>query len=66
MNLNSQRELENTLKKLRLLERLHAEATADIQGDLEVRDTELESLQRQINQLKEEIARYEARHVVRG
>lgn len=65
MNLTSQRELENTREKLRLLERLHADAIADADGDAEVRAAELESLQRQIKQLKEEIARYEAQHVAR-
>lgn len=61
MNLKSQTDLDNTREKLRLLERLHAEASADTEGDAEVRDAELESLHRQINRLKEEIARYEAR-----
>jgi hypothetical protein len=66
MNLTSQRDLENTRGKLRLLEKLHADAIADSSGDAELREAEIESLQRQINQLKEEIARYEARYVVRG
>jgi hypothetical protein len=66
MNLKSQRELANTQKKLRLLEKLHAEASADARSSVEVRNAELESLHRLINQLKEEIARYEARHVVRN
>ena len=65
MSLNSQRELSNTREKLQLLQRMHAEASADSEGDAEVRQAELESLQRQIKQLKEEIARYEARHAAR-
>ena len=65
MMLNSQRELDNTREKLRLLESMHAEAAAETDGDEQVREAELESLQRQINQLKEEIARYEAHHAVR-
>ena len=66
MNLRSPREVTNTRKKLRLLERMYNEASADTDGDAEVRETELESLQRQINQLKEEIARYEAHSTVGG
>ena len=66
MNLRNQRELDNTREKLRVMESMYAEASAETDGDAEVRDAELESLQRMINQLKEEIARYEARHVVRG
>jgi flagellar biosynthesis chaperone FliJ len=66
MNLRSPWEVTNTRKKLRLLEKMYNEASADTDGDAEVRETELESLQRQINQLKEEIARYEAHSTVGG
>lgn len=66
MNLQSQREVENTREKLRLLEQMHAEAIAETEGDAEVREAELESLQRTIKQLKEEIARYEAHRAVRS
>jgi len=45
---------------------MYNEASADTDGNDEVRETELESLQRQINQLKEEIARYEAHSTVGG
>ena len=62
MNVQSQRELDNTREKLRLLEDLYAEAISQTEGDTEVRDAEMESLQRQINQFKEQIARYEAHH----
>lgn len=65
MNLTSQRELDSTREKLHLLERMHAEASAETEGDAEVREAELESLTRFINQLKEEIARYEAHQPVR-
>jgi hypothetical protein len=65
MSLNSHRELSNTREKLELLQRMHAEASAESEGDAEVRQAELESLQRQIKQLKEEIVRYEARHAAR-
>jgi hypothetical protein len=66
MTLRNQRELENTRRKLLLLEKMHAEASAETAGDAEVRETELESLQQQINQFREEIARYEARHAIRS
>jgi len=65
MSLNNQREVSNTREKLRLLQSMHAEASAESEGDAEVRQAELESLARQIKQLKEEIARYEARHAAR-
>ena len=65
MSLKSQRELDNTRVKLRRLQRMHHEASADVVGNGDVREAELESLKRQINQFKEEIARYEARHLVR-
>ena len=58
--LKNQRELDNTRKKLRLMEEMYSEANAAIEGDAEVRAAEVESLQRLIYQLKEEIARYES------
>lgn len=61
MSVKSNRELDNTREKLQRLERMYAEASADTTGDAEVRDAELQSLTRLINQLKEEIARYETR-----
>ena len=60
MNLKNQPELDSTREKLRLLENMYAEASAETEGDAEVREAELESLQLMINQLKEEIARYQA------
>lgn len=59
MNLKSDRELENTKRKLRLLEDGYEEARAETE-DEHLRDLEMELLTRLINQLKEEIARYEA------
>jgi len=61
MTLGSERELANTRRKLRLLEESYEEARNDAEGGEHVRELELESLRRLINQLKEEIARYEAR-----
>ena len=59
--LRNERELSNTRDKLRLLEESCEEASSEMGGDAELRDAELESLKRFINQLKEEIARYETR-----
>ena len=64
MNLQSERELDNTKRKLRMLEDSYEEARADTE-DEHVREVEMESLKRLINQLKEEIARYEAHHAAR-
>jgi hypothetical protein len=65
MTLTSQSELDNTREKLRVLQEMLVEASRETEGDAEVRDAELESLHRQIKQLKEEIARYEARQPAR-
>ena len=59
--LQNERELSNTREKLRLLEESYEEASNEMGDDTELRDAELESLKRFINQLKEEIARYESR-----
>jgi len=48
-----------------MLETLYDEAVADTEGDEQVRDAELQSLKRFMNQLKEEIARYEAHQPAR-
>ena len=60
MILQNERELANTREKLRLLEESYEEAHREVDGDDELREAEMESLKRFINQLKEEIARYEA------
>lgn len=65
MRLQSEREVENTRAKLRMLEESYAEACAETDGDEDLREAELQSLMRLINQLKEEIARYNARHLMR-
>ena len=59
MDLKSDIELINTKRKLRDLEEGYEEARADTE-DEHLRELEMESLKRLINQLKEEIARYEA------
>jgi hypothetical protein len=59
VELKSDRELVNTKRKIRDLEEGYEEARADT-DDVHLRELEMESLKRLINQLKEEIARYEA------
>jgi hypothetical protein len=50
----------NTKEKTRMLEEIYEEARLDPEEDEHLREVELESLKRLINQLKEEIVRYEA------
>lgn len=65
MTLRNDRELANTRRKLRLLEEGYEEARAETDEDEHLRELELESLKRLINQFKEEIARYEAHQPTR-
>jgi uncharacterized small protein (DUF1192 family) len=65
MELRSEREVANTREKLRTLEQDYDASAREIGGDEELRELTMESLKRLINQLKEEIARYEARHTIR-
>jgi hypothetical protein len=61
VDLRSDRELANTRRKLERLEALYAMDEAEAgSDDEELRRVEMASLKRMINQLKEEIARYEA------
>jgi hypothetical protein len=66
MELKNDRELENTRSKLARLEALYMADEQEVGGDEELREIEMESLMRLINQFKEEIARYESRQAVRG
>jgi hypothetical protein len=61
MTLQSKRELEVTREKLRGLEELYAKTLAQAGENSRARDLTLRSLRATINQLKEEIARFEAR-----
>ena len=61
MTLQSKRELETTREKLRDLEQLYAKTLAAPTESSYPRELTLRSLRRTINQLKEEIARFEAR-----
>lgn len=58
--IESRRQLENTRIKLRELEDLHASKDQTTSGDRVLALT-LRSLKRQINQFREEIARFESR-----
>ena len=66
MVLQNDRELANTREKLRLLEESYEEARLDNTADQELREAEMESLKQLINQLKEEISRYEAHQSARS
>jgi uncharacterized protein involved in exopolysaccharide biosynthesis len=62
MTLTTQSELENTRSKLSRLESRYETLRAADCEDRELRQANLHSLKRYINQFKEEIARYEAVH----
>jgi hypothetical protein len=61
MSLHSQRELEAAREKLRLLEERYEAEKREVGGDEHVRELSMRSLKRLINQLKEEIARFQSR-----
>jgi hypothetical protein len=60
MNLQSIHELENTRRKLRELEEAYQAATKRPLDNVHARQATLTSLRRLMNQLKEEIARYQS------
>jgi hypothetical protein len=66
MSLQSHRELEATREKLRLLEERYEANKREQGGDEHVRELSMRSLKRLINQLKEEIARFESRTSLRA
>ncbi|MBI3821265.1 MAG: hypothetical protein HY289_01135 [Planctomycetes bacterium] len=63
MSLQSKRELEVTRRKLSDLQRLHDATVAEAGEKTYARELTLRSLKKTINQLKEEIARFEAKSV---
>jgi len=65
VTLRNEIELGNTRQKLRELEDRYEELRSDSAEDARVRELTLFSLKRLINQLKEEIARYQAHQPVR-
>jgi hypothetical protein len=66
MSLRNDIELANARAKLRRLETRYDELGNNADEDEHVRELTLRSLRATINQFKEEIARYEAHHAVRG
>ena len=60
MELRDERQVQNTREKLRILEERYEAVRADPAGNAHVQELTLRSLKRVINQLKEEIARFEA------
>ncbi len=65
MSLQSHRELEATREKLRLLQERYEANKREQGGDEHMRELSMRSLKRLINQLKEEIARFESRTSLR-
>ena len=65
MSLQSHRELEVAREKLRLLEERLEASTREQGGDEHVRELSRASLKRLMNQLKEEIARFESHSTLR-
>ena len=61
MSLQSHRELQATRNKLRLLEERYQANRREQGGDEHVRELTMKSLKQLINQLKEEITRFESR-----
>jgi hypothetical protein len=61
MSLQSHRELESTRAKLRTLEQRYDAERREQGADEYARELSMRSLKRLINQLKEEIARFESR-----
>lgn len=65
MTIRSDSELANTQQKLREVEHLYEQLSCDTGEAEQVRELSMRSLKRLINQLKEEIARYETRQPTR-
>jgi hypothetical protein len=61
MNLQNHQELEVTKEKLRALEEWYAKRVREPAADEHVRQLSLQSIKKMINQLKEEIVRFESR-----
>jgi hypothetical protein len=66
MELNDEREVEVTREKLRSLEARYQAVSQDPGDDAHVQELTLRSLKGLINQMKEEIARFEARRSPRA
>ena len=66
MTLQSHREVEATREKLRLLEERYECNQREHAGDDHLRELSMRSLKQLINQLKEEITRFESRNPLRS
>jgi hypothetical protein len=66
MSVQSQSELEVTREKLKLLEKRYEANQREQGGDEHVREISMQSLKRLINQLKEEITRFESRGTLKA
>jgi hypothetical protein len=66
MSIRSRHQLENTRKKLQLLEERCRVLESAPEVNTVARDLNLRSLKKLINQMKEEMARFEARVAVRS
>ena len=66
MELRDEREVEVTREKLRSLESRYLAVQQDSQGNAHLQELTLRSLKRMINQMKEEIARFESRKTARA
>ena len=66
MELENERQVANTRAKLRELQDRYDAAMRELPPDDRVRRTSLQSIKRMINQLKEELTRYEARTFAKG
>ena len=66
MNLENPLELEATREKLNMLESLYEADKREHGGDSHLRELSMRSLKRLINQLKEEIARFESRESLKA
>jgi hypothetical protein len=64
VSLQSTNELSTTRHKLERLESRYALLARESGGDEELREMTLTSLKAMINQLKEEIGRYQSRHLL--
>ena len=65
MELKDERELEVTREKLRSLEARYQSVSQDPGDDAHIQELTLQSLKRMINQMNDEIARYESRRLPR-
>jgi proline dehydrogenase len=66
MSIKSRHQLDNTRKKLQILEEEYRSVESSAQDNTLARELTIRSLKKLINQMKEEIARFESRVSVRS